>query len=175
MILRLDVDHACFNKWLSYFRLTTGLQIPFFLDHVFETREFLKNKPVDRIWMFRARTCPESWMELHGLHVTSPETFSWEVNYVEKRLGEVKYFSRHGLAPFASGRLWNKKEIEFVQSEYNVLDISDVQHLTVSRLKDDPEKVNLHGIEQVLFHPIYIKSHGRTLEILLRRLRELNE
>jgi len=170
--LRLDVDHACHNKLLSYTRLLTGLPIPFFLNHALETREFLKSYSLERIWMFRARTCPNKWPEPHGLHVTSPETFKWELKYIEGKLGEIRYFSRHGFAPYASGRLWSKKEIEFVEKEYNVEDITAIPHITISRLKNKPEITNLQGIEQILFHPTYIRTHKKQLEIILKRLQE---
>jgi hypothetical protein len=142
------------------------------LNHALETREFLKSYAIDRIWMFRARTCPNKWLEPHGLHVTSPGTFKWELKNVERKLGEIRYFSRHGFAPYASGRLWNKKEIEFVENEYNIKDITNIPHLTISRLKYEPERGDLCGIEQVLFHPIYIRTHRKKLEIILRRLQE---
>ena len=167
--LRLDVDHACFNKYLSYFHLITGVQIPFFLNHAFETKEFLKYRSVNRIWMFRGRTCPESWTEPHGLHVTNPDSFSRELEYVEERLGKIKCFSKHGFAPFVSGRLWDEKEIEFVEREYDVADISSsaIKRLTVSRMGANPEEEDLCGLQQIVFHPRYIRSHGRKLDVLL--------
>ena len=120
--------------------------------------------------MFRPLTCPDRFDEPHGLHATNPEKFGKELEAVETKLGKVKFFSRHGYARFASGRIWTKEEIETVEKEYGVIDISGEPHVTVERLKVDPLQVNLSGIKHILFHPCNLKTHGKSLKVLLSRL-----
>lgn len=172
LYLRLDVDHCTFNRFLSYFRLVTGLPIPFFLNNVWETKKFLLKFKIPRIWMFRPLTCPNKFDEPHGLHATNPEKFGKELEAVEAKLGKIKFFSRHGYARLASGRIWTKEEIRKVEKEYDVVDISDEPHITIERLKNSPFQVSLLGIRHILFHPCNLKRYGKQLEIVLRRVED---
>lgn len=168
--LRIDVDHACFNKYLSYIRLTTGLPIPNFLNHVKETKRFLSHYEIERIWFFRPRTCPNDWDEPFGLHATyaEPKKFKKELQTIERKLGKVRYFTRHGYARFASGRLWKKEEINRIEKMFNIIDLSDIPHFTIGR--SDPSTIEWIGrdYEYILFHPIHIKIYRNLIEEVLQ-------
>lgn len=170
VFLRLDVDHCCFNKYLSYYRLVTKLPIPSFLDNVWATKAFLSSFYVKRMWFFRPQTCPNEFDEPFGVHSTNPNNFANELKSIESKLGKVKYFTRHGFAPFCSGRNWTEKEIRGVEKKFAVVDISDKKHLTVSRMKDTD--FNKDGVINILFHPYYLKTHGKILKRVLESVRD---
>jgi len=121
--------------------------------------------------MFRPLTCPDKFDEPHGLHATNPEKFGKELEAVETKLGKVKFFSRHGYARFASGRIWTKEEIKKIEKEYDVIDISDEPHITVERLRKPLSQVSFLEIRHILFHPCSLRSHGKNLEALLRLIK----
>jgi len=192
--LRLDVDRAVadinINKPLAHllnlYKLQTGLPAPFFLEHVYLTKEFLKKYNIRRIWFFRPFTCPDEFDEPHGLHSYSPKFFPKELEIVESKLGTVKYFTRHGARGISlmqkriyshhlfhnllriSGRPWKKDEIKRIEKEYDVIDVTDRKHRAISGLTSN---YNLSDIEQILFHPCYIKTHKHVLKKVLDELK----
>lgn len=180
LYLRLDVDRVTdVNKVLAHIlgqvRIQTGLPVPFFLNHVKLTKEFLKNYNIPRIWFFRPFTCPDHFDEPHGLHSYSPRFFKKELDTVESKLGAVKFFTRHGFAGIkimntriysrtllhhllrTSGAPWKKDEIKSIEKEYDVVDVTGQKHIAVFRLKPN---YDLSEIEHILFHPCYIRSHS---------------
>ena len=42
---------------------------------------------------------------------------------MRKKLGEFKYFTRHGYSKRKSGRLWTEDEILKVEEEYRIIDL----------------------------------------------------
>ena len=179
MWIRIDVDFAValenkkISAALNLYKMKTGLPIPFFLNHVKETKKFLLNyHDIPRIWFFRWFSCPKEFDEPFGLHVTNPETFDKEHKIVKSKLGEFQYFTRHGFSKRASGRIWKAEEIRFFEKKYHVKDLSDMPHLTISR--HNLAMFDLSNLNHILFHPYLIQSHKEGLRKILNILKELS-
>ncbi len=173
MFLRLDVDHACFNKYWSYFRLATGLPIPNFLDHVKIVKRFLEeNYPeIPRIWMFRPRTCPDRWDEKFGLHSQGFDKFPSEYKILKRKLGEFKFFNTHGFAPIASGRIWRKEEIEIIERKYKLVNLSNFPHVSIDL---EPHLLGeIHRFNHVNFHPCHFYTHYKIFVKALDLMKEI--
>jgi len=175
--IRLDVDEAVAlrnrkaSAFLNMFKMKTMLPIPFFLNSVKETKEFLSNYlEIPRIWFFRGFNCPKEFDEFFGLHVTKPETFDKEYRIVESKLGEFKYFTRHGFSKYASGRLWKTEEVRLFERKYNIKDLSDLPHFTVGR--GSLAELDLTNLNHILFHTYLIRSHKEELKNILTQLRK---
>ena len=166
MWLRLDVDHASSSKFWNVIRFTTGMKIPNYLDHVKETLRFLEQYNVPQIWFFRRWTCPDSFPEAFGAHITRPEDAWKDINTVQKKLGDFKFFTRHGYARLKSGRLWTPHEIEFVEQEYGLKDLSGLPHLTITRNRLEDLKPS--EIDHILFHPCHIYREKEQLTSFLK-------
>lgn len=161
--VRLDVDNPSTIKPFNYLRLFLGVPAGR-LKHVEETMKVIPEN-VPQIWFFRKWTCPERFERPFGAHLTSPETTNQEIEVIWKKLGEFKYFTRHGYAPIKSGRLWSVDEILKVERRYRLTDLTDISHFTVSRMKLEnfvPEEMKC-----VLFHPCYIYRYREKLKKIL--------
>jgi len=177
IFLRLDVDHACFNKYLSYFRLVTGLPIPHYLDHVKATKKFLDShySNIKRIWMFRPRTCPNSWDEDFGLHSRGFYYFPKEYETLKAKLGRpFKYFNRHGFAPFASGTLWTPSMVHVIEERFNVVDLGSFPHLSVDLHPELVTKDYIKTLHHINFHPSRFRTHKKILQKALNLIEEIN-
>jgi len=167
MFLRLDVDHCCFNKYLSYIRLTTGLFIPTFLNHVKTMREYLENNHphTKHIWMFRPRTSPSSWNEEFGLHSRGFYYFPKEYKQLTRKLGDFKYFNRHGFAPFASGTLWTPAMIQVIEKKFSVIDLTSKPYVSVDLASEAVfNSLDFSKLHHVNFHPCHFHSHFKILK-----------
>ncbi len=171
--LRLDVDHSTaftnrnMGRALNAFRMITRFPIPFFLSHVAETQKLLLNYDIRQVWFFRELTCPDEFDKPFGVHITSPDTAEKEIRTVRKKLGDFSLFTRHGFARVGSGRMWTAEEKRFVEEEYDLKDVSDHPHITVSRWNENAIPSN---IDNMLFHPCYIYTHRERLVTLLEMI-----
>ena len=162
MWLRLDCDNPIFYKtsllnwkgYLNYLSLATNCRIPFIHNKpVLETKQFLRNYDIERVWFFRPLTCPESWDEPFGLHATYKDAprFRVELEKIEEKLGHVHSFTHHGFASVKSGTLWSREEVEHIEKTFGLKDLTEVPHYTVTRGSGlQPEH------ECILFHPCHL-------------------
>ena len=161
--IRLDVDNPSTNRLLNHAHLVLNLPIPRKLHHL---REAMRVIPADipQIWFFRKWTCPDIFERPFGAHLTSPETTEEEIRTVRKKLGEFKYFTRHGYSKRKSGRLWTEDEILKVEEEYGIIDLTDIPHFTVSRTKLFDRRSHVC----VLIHPCHVETYRDEIEHVIK-------
>ena len=192
-ILRLDVDHACFNKCFSCIRLVTGsairsvtelvpslemgLAIPHFHDHVKVVKKYLDEHfpRIHRIWMFRPETCPKSWDEDFGLHSRGFYYFPREYKVLRARLGPFKYFNRHGFGPLASGTLWTPAMVRTIEEKFNVIDLGRFPALSIDLRPELVTKAYLKTLHHINFHPSHFYTHKKILQKALNIIQEIND
>jgi len=125
---------------------------------------------IPQIWFFRKWTCPDNFERPFGVHLTSPETAGKEFRTVRRKLGDFKYFTRHGYAKVKSGRLWTKEEILKVEEEYGIIDLTSIPHFTVGRSKLFDPRIHIC----ILIHPCHIEIYRDEIEHALKTFKGLD-
>jgi hypothetical protein len=179
--LRMDVDNPCYyHPVYTHVRLRYPVPIPGYYRHVRDTLGFLNSKhPTVRCkWFIRSIILPPRNLlddaEV-GLHVTEPTNIMKEYSKVVSWLGHaIHYYTAHGKAPVASGRDWNDQDRQYVDKVLpHLTDLSNRPHYTITRLPDTPSKLDLHGIDHILFHPVHFRMARDQLDMMLERISDL--
>lgn len=179
--LRIDVDNPCYyHPVYTHVRLRYPVPIPGYYRHVRDTLGFLNSKypKVRCSWFIRSIILPPGNLLADadvGLHVTEPRNIVKEYCKVVSWLGRgVRYYTAHGKARIASGCDWNDEDREYVRKALpHLVDLSNRPHYTITRLPDAPTKLDLRGIDHVLFHPVHFRMARKELDIMLERVSSL--
>jgi hypothetical protein len=107
-----------------------------------------------------------------GLHVTNPMNVLNEYAAVSRWLGRsISCYTRHGHAKIASGKVWTDEEKNYVKKVLPELeDLSDKPHYTITRLPDLPSRIDVQGLDHILFHDVHFRVARRELEEVLERV-----
>lgn len=182
--VRIDVDHCCYNKYLSYLRLMTGVRVPDYLNHVYELQTFLHPYNIHRVWFFRPLTAPiKPWKESFGLHLVKPWNIIEEKAQLENITGElISSYTRHGGARFQSGETIPRWVNDKISQKALMIDLTNCEYLTIGRphyypkLKDTEA---LDRIECILIHPIHFRQYQEHLkfwvELFIKRDQKFRE
>lgn len=176
--LRIDVDNPCYyHPIFIRLRLRWNVPIPGYYKPTRETLAFLKSKypELRRIWFIRSIILPPRDLlkgEEIGLHVTNPMNILKEYAKVTSWFDRsISYYTRHGHSKIASGKVWTEEEKKYVRSVLpNLEDLSDKPHHTITRLPDQPSRVDFRGIDHILFHDVHFRIARRELEEVLERV-----
>jgi len=136
-------------------------------------KQFLRNEypTIPTIWMFRPRTAPNSWNEDFGLHSRGFYYFPREYKALKKKLGDFKYFNRHGFAPFASGTLWTSAMIQVIEKKFGVIDLTTKPYVSVDLVSEEMfSQIDFSKLHHVNFHPCHFHSHFKRLKTTLERI-----
>jgi hypothetical protein len=176
--LRIDIDNPCYYHpiWIRI-RLRYPLPIPGYYLPTRETLAYLRaeHPNLPRRWFIRSTILPPRELlndEDIGLHVTNPRNVISEYAKVSRRFGrEIEYYTSHGKAQIASGRLWTAEDERYVKSKFpNMVNLSNLPHYTITRLPVSPDKLNVEGIDHVLFHDVHFRVAQKELEAVLDRI-----
>lgn len=175
--LRMDVDNPSYSRVLKYLRLQSKLPIPNYHAPTRDTLTLLKSKypKFERRWFIRSIILPPKDIltsEEVGVHFTNPADAMNEYSEVAAWAQRpIKYYTRHGFAPIASGKIWTPEEKAHVSRALpNLVDLTDQHHFTITRLPDRPDRLDYSNIEHILFHPCHFHTARTELEAVLEQI-----